>query len=89
MKITNFRRVAKNTLRAIFDLHLPSGLIIRGAMLHENSGRRWIGLPARPYEGADGAQCWAAFIDFTDRDVRNRFMTAALAVAEEAFDANE
>ena len=39
--ILNFKPVDKNTLRAVFDIQLPSGLIICGAMLHVKNDRGW------------------------------------------------
>jgi hypothetical protein len=37
MKISNLKRHDKNTLKAFFDLSLPSGMMLRGCTYHENN----------------------------------------------------
>jgi hypothetical protein len=82
-RILGFKPFEKNTLRGFFDIELASGLILRGCTLHEKNGRRWDGLPAKPYTANDGGQTWAAIVDFRDRQTASRFqaMTTAAAVA--------
>jgi hypothetical protein len=58
--VLNFHKYEKNTLRAFADLQLASGLILRGATLHQSHGRWWVGLPARNYASPDGVEKWAA-----------------------------
>ena len=81
----NCRRFEKNTLRAFFDIELPSGMIIRGATLQFSHGKYWVGLPARPFENSEGVKGWVPIIDFRDRETKARFQTAAIAAATEAF----
>jgi hypothetical protein len=84
-KATNLRKFEKNTLRAFFDLELPSGLIIRGCALHFRE-RWWVCFPGRPYKGQDGNETWANIIDSRDKETRDRFQKIALAAALEAYE---
>jgi hypothetical protein len=81
-RILCFKPFEKNTLRGFFDIELASGLILRGCMLHEKNGRRWVGLPAKPY----GAQSWAAIVDFRDKRTAARFQELATAAAVAAYE---
>jgi hypothetical protein len=44
--------------------------------LHQKNGRWWVGMPGRPYAGADGH-----IIDFRDRTTRDRSQSYALDAA--------
>jgi hypothetical protein len=79
--IRNFRHIEKNTLKAIFDLELPSGLVVCGCMLHQSHGRYWIAWPAKPYSTPDGRQSWAKIIHFRDRNAASRLQNAVLPLA--------
>jgi hypothetical protein len=76
--VLNFRKYEKNTLRAVFDLQLASGLVLRGCMLHQSHGRQWIGLPSKPYTGADSSQRWQPIVDFANAEKRRKFQALAL-----------
>jgi hypothetical protein len=82
--IFNPKVIRKNSLVGSFDLELPSGLIIRGALLMESHGKRWINLPSKPYQKEDGAQGWFSFVDFASKEIRDRFQAAVLPLAETA-----
>jgi hypothetical protein len=87
INIANVRRIAgKGSLIGAFDLTLPSGLIIKGVMLHEIRGKRWVGLPAQGYIKADGSQGWAPLLDFATPERRAAFQRAVLPLAEAAFE---
>jgi hypothetical protein len=62
-------------------------MILCGCTLMEASGRKWVGLPARPYKKADGSDAWFQVVDFVDRSSKERFAAAALVAALEAYDA--
>jgi hypothetical protein len=81
---TNFRRFEKNTLKALFDLKLPSGLVLCGCTLHYRE-RWWVGFAGRPYKDQDGNETWAKVIDFSSKDSRDRFQKVALAAALTAY----
>jgi hypothetical protein len=80
--ISNPKLIRKNSLVGAFDIGLPSGLIIRGALLMESNGRRWINLPAKPYQKDDGSQGWARIIDFASKEIHERFQSTVLPLAE-------
>jgi hypothetical protein len=86
LAIKNLKRLEKNTLRAFFDVELPSGLILCGCTLHEKEAKRWIGLPAKPYTKDDGSQSWAKIVDFTTRDKAQQFQESVLPAVIAAFE---
>jgi hypothetical protein len=84
LAIKNIKPFEKNTLRAFFDVELPSGMILCGCTLHENSGKQWIGLPAKPYAKPDGSQSWVKIVDFVDRARADQFRDLVLPAVLEA-----
>ena len=82
MRISEWKELSKNTLKAAFTLTLPSGLAIHDVMLHEREGRRWIALPGVPYE-SNGEKKWKRILEFSSKDVHARFQRAALKAVEE------
>jgi hypothetical protein len=65
IRCTKFRPFQKNTLRGFVSLELTRvGLAINDCTLHENNGKKWIGLPARPYQGQDGSTKWTPVVEF-------------------------
>jgi hypothetical protein len=83
-KITNPRRINKNSLIGAFDLEMPSGLKINGVMVLESHGRRWIGFPSKEWQKSDGSKGYAPLIEFGSPVVRERFQTVVLPLAEQA-----
>lgn len=81
MFISEFKPYTKNTLRAFFTLNLPSGIIIRDCMLHESHGKRWIGLPAKPFEKPDGTRSWIPVVDIKEGR-RQAFNEAVLKLVD-------
>jgi hypothetical protein len=75
----------KKTHYGFFDIELASGLILRCCTLHEKNGRRWVGLPAKPYTANDGGQTWAAIVDFRDKQASSRFQELITPLAVEAW----
>jgi hypothetical protein len=72
ISILAWRGCTKNTLLGFLDVRLASGLVIRRITVHEKGGRRWIGLPARPYE-TSGSTSWIAVVEIPERETRERF----------------
>ena len=86
VEITSFREYRKNTLQGFVNLTItPPGIEIRDATLHDKSGKRWIGLPAREYEDKNGQQAWAKIVAFPEDQDHRDFQAAALT-AMEAFE---
>jgi hypothetical protein len=82
--VTNPKQMRKGTLLGFFDLEMPSGLIIRGAMLFEKNGKRWVGFPSKEWVKADRTKGYMPLLEFADRLISDRFQAAVLPVAEMA-----
>jgi hypothetical protein len=83
-KISNSKRINKNTLIGVFDLELPSGLKINGCMLLEKNGKRWVGFPSKEWTKPDGTKSYSPLLEFTAREIADRFQGAVLPLAEGA-----
>jgi hypothetical protein len=81
--ISEWKQVNRNTLIGVFTLHLPSGMLIHGAMLHQKNGSRWIGLPAREYQ-LNGERKFARIIEFANKQTHEKFQASALAAVDAA-----
>jgi hypothetical protein len=84
MKITNAKRINKNTLIGVFDLEMPSGFIVRGAMLFEKAGKRWVGFPSKEWVKSDGSKSYSPLLEFSSREISDRFQQQVLPIAEAA-----
>lgn len=91
MKVSNWRRLIKNTMQGLFDLELDSGMRLHDCVLHQKGDARWIALPARPaltkngrvlLSPKDNRPVYSCCIDIPDRERRARFQEQALAAVE-------
>ncbi|MGO9428339.1 hypothetical protein [Rhodoblastus sp.] len=82
--ITNAKSIRKNSLIGSFDLQMPSGLIVRGAMLFEKNGKHWIGFPSKEFVKRDGTKSYSPILEFVDRATSDKFQAAVLPLAEQA-----
>jgi hypothetical protein len=80
--IRDWKPLFKNTLRGFFSVVLPSGLRINSLRLHQKGERRWIGLPALPYETDSGSTSWALIVEIPDRQTRKKFEGLVLAALD-------
>lgn len=81
---SNFRRLDKNTLVGLFDLRLPSDMLLTGCQLLQKGEARWIGLPSSRYVKPDGTLSdHVKVVDFATPQARARFQTLAVAAVEE------
>jgi hypothetical protein len=80
IEVVSFREYKKNTLQGFLNLRLTTiKLQINGVCLHEKNGKRWLSLPARPYEKKEGGgTAWAIMLEFYDRSAQERFQEMAL-----------
>ncbi len=79
IEIIKFKSYEKNTLKGFIDLRLTTiGLEIRQASLHEKAGSRWISLPSKPYQDADGTQKWSYILKFYDEAKSKQFQKAVI-----------
>jgi hypothetical protein len=83
-KTSNPRRIRKGTLVGAFDLEMPSGLKIIGAMLFEKDGKRWVNFPSKEWIDKEGNKKYLPLLEFTLREVSDRFQAAVLPLAEAA-----
>jgi DNA-binding cell septation regulator SpoVG len=89
IRCLKFTALEKGCLRGFADLTLANGLIIHDAMLMESSGRRWVNLPGKPQLGKDknpvlkdGKYTYVQVLSIPDRELRDKFSTAALAAID-------
>jgi hypothetical protein len=83
IQIVKWRGCAKNTLVGFVDVHLASGLLIRGITVHQKGDRRWLGLPARSYETDSGATAWSPVVEIPDHETRERFERLVLEALDQ------
>jgi DNA-binding cell septation regulator SpoVG len=76
--VTNYKAHQKGSLAAFFSVILPSGFIVHECKLFQKEGRRWIGLPSRPFTGKDGTRAYAPILEFTNREACERFRETVL-----------
>jgi hypothetical protein len=66
------------SLQAFLDIELPSSMVLLDCTYHKrDDGARWVSLPARQYQKADGTTAWAQIIDFANKDAQKRFQKLA------------
>jgi hypothetical protein len=82
--ISNPKLIRKNALIGTFDLELPAGMIIRGVMLLEKSGWRWVNFPSKEWSRPDGTKSYLPLIEFASPEIRDRFQAQVLPLAERA-----
>lgn len=66
-----------------FNLHLQSGMIIRGATLVDGRDGPFVSLPQRSYD-RNGTTKYDAIIGFDSKERQEKFLKLALAAVEEA-----
>jgi hypothetical protein len=79
----DWKALERNTLRGFVTIELPSGLVIKECSLHERDGRRWVGLPGKPYTAKDGQTSYVNIIDFGTKQARTQFQELALKAIDE------
>jgi hypothetical protein len=79
---TDWKPLRKNTLQGFCTITLPSGLRIKECSFHERDGKRWVGLPGRPWQKPDGATGYVSFLDFSNNQAKDRFQQFALAAID-------
>jgi hypothetical protein len=70
-------------LLGFVDVRLASGIVIHGLTVHQKDGRRWVGLPARPYTNDAGAVTWTPVLEIPDRARHERFEALVLEALDE------
>jgi hypothetical protein len=86
MQVSDFKTVQAGALRGVFDLTLPSGLVLRGCGLFAKDGRTWAAPPSRQMVGrdgtvlrnADGKARYEACVSFVDRAPADRWSASVI-----------
>lgn len=81
---TNPKMIRKGTLIGSVDLAMPSGLRVRGLMLFESHGRRWVNFPSIPWTKSDGSKSYVPVLEFESRQISDRFGAAVVPICEAA-----
>jgi hypothetical protein len=89
MKATSFKQYQKGTLQGFFELHLDSGLSIRGMTYHKKDDKRWVAFPSKPYEDKDGEVKYQNLLYIPDENRWTKFQTLALRALDEVLNEEE
>jgi hypothetical protein len=89
MKATSFKQYQKGTLQGFFELHLDSGLSIRGMTYHRKDDKRWVAFPSKPYEDKDGETKYQNILYIPDESRWTKFQTLALRALDEVLNEEE
>ena len=90
MKVSNYKQINKGALVGAFDLALPSGMCIYGAMYMKSGVNSWCNFPGKPIvkDGKpvlkDGKQDYAKLIDIPDRTTRDKFNAQVIQALKDA-----
>jgi len=78
MEIQNFKQINKGCLLAKFDIMVPQwNMTIKDCALFEKGGKKWITLPSKQYEGADGQKKHFELVRFP-KEVKERFQNKCI-----------
>ena len=78
VRVINWRKLEKGTLRGFFDVELPSGMVLKECSLHEKGDSRWVNAPSRKFEGKGGETKYQRLVDFSSRRIAERFRSDVL-----------
>ena len=83
IEIMSFRKFQKNTLQGFVNIRLTNvGIEIRDVCYHAKNGKRWLSMPAKPYE-KDGETKYVYILDFYDSPKSDQFQARALKALDE------
>jgi hypothetical protein len=80
--VSNWKPLKNGSLRGFLTLTLPSGLIIHNCQLLESGGQRWIGLPARQFQTANGPVRYEPIVEFASKKALSNFRRQAICALE-------
>lgn len=66
-----------------FDLHLDSGLILRGATLVSGREGEFVSLPQRSWKKTDGKMVYETIIEFDSKERSQKFGAQALKAVQQ------
>jgi hypothetical protein len=82
IRITDWKPHPKGSLVGFFSASLPSGMVIHSLMLHAKGTARWIAFSAREWTDEAAQRQYSRLIEFTDRQVADRFCDQVLAALD-------
>ncbi len=88
--ITDWKPVARNSLRGFFTATMPSGIVFHEISAHVSNGKRWASPASKPMVGKDGTALkdengkikYAPLVSFSDKSVRDKWSDAVCAALE-------
>jgi hypothetical protein len=78
---SNPKLIRRGTLVGSFDLTMPSGLIVRGAMLFSKADSQWVNFPSKEYVDATGVKKYYPLLEFESREIADRFQAQVVPLA--------
>lgn len=93
MKILDWRPMRKNSLHGFAKLELPSGMVIADVTILAGERGAWASPPSKPMIDCEGAALkdqngkirYSPIIEFTSKEIRDRFSTAVIAALLESY----
>jgi hypothetical protein len=83
VKIFNWKKYERNTLKGFFSAMLPSSMVIHKLTLHEKNGAQWIGPPTEKYTKSDNSVVHSKLVEFASREAADRFRDLILSALRE------
>jgi DNA-binding cell septation regulator SpoVG len=85
-RIRDFRPLRKNSLLGFAKVELPSGMVIADVTILSGLNGPWASPPSKPMVGSDGIALkdangklrYMPIIEFTSKEIRNRFSTSVI-----------
>src|SRR5262245_26841356 len=85
IRISNWRKQERKTLRGFFTAILRSGMVVHGLALHEQGDVRWIKIPACEWTDEHGSIQSDPLIGFVDGAHSDKFRDQILAALDAHF----
>jgi hypothetical protein len=90
IQIVDFRKYQKNSLQGFVTLLFTGpGIQIKDATYHVSEGKRWISLPAKPYQDDQGTMKYSYIVSFPDKKIYAAFQQQALKALDEHLSSNQ
>lgn len=91
-RVLDWRPLRKNSLLGFAKVELPSGMVIADVTVLTGANGPWASPPSKPMIGSDGVVMkdasgkirYSPIIEFTARDIRNRFSASVIEALREA-----
>lgn len=91
-KILDWRPMARNSLLGFAKVEFPSGMIVSDVTVLQGEKGPWASPPSKPMTGRDGAVKkgddgkvrYTPIIEFTSKDIRNKWSEAVIAAMQAA-----